>query len=180
MTGCHEVPCHRLFKYPWRIPYDVNRQLADDDRGSNAFSIGDEVWVKPSVPSCTKPWAPGRVTAIQSKHTICIDGMPRHVHEVRRRRGPVVNDDDDSSSEDEWPMQADGVDKGPVTESTPALQDPESPLPLVEEDERVELERPVVADVEASGESVTETPVQSPRRSSRVRWPPRWLQDYAS
>ena len=70
-----------------------------------------------------------QVTAIQSKHTICIDSMPRNVHDVRRRCGPVV--DDDSSSEDECLMQADDVDKSPVKETTPDLQVPEGPLPLL-------------------------------------------------
>ena len=32
---------------------------------------------------------PGRVTSIVSKHTVCVDGMPRHVRDIRMRRfGP--------------------------------------------------------------------------------------------
>ena len=47
--------------------------------------IGTGVWVKLAVPSCTKKWSPGRVTGIQSAHVICVDGMPRHVRDVRKR-----------------------------------------------------------------------------------------------
>ena len=69
VTRSHDGPTHRLFKYPWRIPYDVNVQLVDNDKGSNVFSVGDE---KPSVPSCTKLWALLVSQSILSALTACL------------------------------------------------------------------------------------------------------------
>ena len=75
-------------------------------------------------------------------------------------------------------MQDDDVDKSPVKEMTPDLQVPEGPLPLVQEDDRAEPKKTGVTDAEISSKSDAETPVQSPRRSSRVLRPPGWLQNY--
>ena len=41
--------------------------------------------MKPYPPSCTKQWMPGKVTRIVSTHTVCVDGMPRHVRDIRRQ-----------------------------------------------------------------------------------------------
>lgn len=79
------VPSNRVFKYEWRVPFDVNTKH-DDPAEQGAFEVGDEVWVKPSPPTCTKQWMPGRITSIVSKHTVCVDSMPRHVRDIRKRR----------------------------------------------------------------------------------------------
>ena len=38
--------------------------------------------------SCAKRWSPGKVTGIQSAHVICVDGVPWHVRDVRKRLHP--------------------------------------------------------------------------------------------
>ena len=78
------VPSNLLFRYRWRVPFDANLYTADEDV-ENSFSVGEEVWVKPSPPSCTKQWMPGKVNRIVSKHTVCVDGMPRHVRDIRKQ-----------------------------------------------------------------------------------------------
>lgn len=61
------VPCHRLFRYSWRVPYDVD--VCDNGHvGSHNFVVGDEVWVKPAHLSCTKQWASDVVTKVVSRH----------------------------------------------------------------------------------------------------------------
>ncbi|XP_067951402.1 uncharacterized protein [Watersipora subatra] len=50
------------------------------------FAVGNEVWVKPSTPLCTRQWAPGVITRVISKHNVCVDGMPRHGRDIRKRR----------------------------------------------------------------------------------------------
>ncbi|XP_067940572.1 uncharacterized protein [Watersipora subatra] len=57
-----------------------------DEVSQGKFAVGDEVWVKPSTPSCTRQWAPGVITGVFSKHNMCVNGMPRHVRDVRKRR----------------------------------------------------------------------------------------------
>lgn len=186
-SECHTIPSGRLFRYPWRIPYDVNVKV-DEDGAKNAFSVGDEVWVKPPVPSCTKRWALGRVTAVKSKHIVCVDGMPRHVRDVRRRRGSVSNDTDESSDDGEWPN---GEGGRPVTDngenvSTEAGRDSR------EAQEPAPVERLVDVGLESAGEGDSnlapedlgpreygnEPDEGGPRRSCRERRPPRWQVDY--
>ena len=41
--------------------------------------------MKPSPPLCTKQWMPGKVNRIVSRHTVCVDGMPRHVRDIRKQ-----------------------------------------------------------------------------------------------
>ena len=97
------VPSRQQFRYLWRLPYDINTPQVDSHEGS-AFVVGEKVWVKPAVPSCTKRWASGRVTEVQSTHVICVDGMPRHVRDVRKHRGR----DEDSSDQAEGDSASDG------------------------------------------------------------------------
>ena len=78
------VPSNLFFRYCWRVPFDVNLYAEDED-AKNSFLVGEEVWVKPSPPSCTEQWMPGKVTRIVSKHTVCMDGMPGHVRDIRRQ-----------------------------------------------------------------------------------------------
>ena len=78
------VPSNLFFQYHWRVPFDVNLYTEDEDV-ENSFLVGEEVWVKPSPPSCTKQWMPDKVTRIMSKHTVCVDGMPKHVRDIRRQ-----------------------------------------------------------------------------------------------
>lgn len=84
------VPSNQLFRYRWRIPFDGTVPTGDE-AAESAFAVGDEVWVKLSPPSCTKQWMPGKVTRIVSKHTVCVDGTPRHVRDIRKQRRPVVH-----------------------------------------------------------------------------------------
>ncbi|KAF6023195.1 hypothetical protein EB796_018494 [Bugula neritina] len=79
------VPSNVLFRYPWRVPFDINTPEAGACGDCN-FAIGDEVWLKPPTPSCTKQWALGEVTGVISRHTVCVNGVPRHVRDVRKRR----------------------------------------------------------------------------------------------
>lgn len=47
------------------------------------YSVGQEVWVKPPIGRCTTQWGRGTVTGVNSKNNLEIDGMPRHVLDVR-------------------------------------------------------------------------------------------------
>ena len=78
------VPSNLLFQYPWRVSFDVSLCTGSEEVKSS-FLVEDEVWVKPSLSSCTKQWMPGKVTRIVSKHTVCMDGMPRHVRDIRQQ-----------------------------------------------------------------------------------------------
>ena len=46
-----------LFKYQWGVLFDVNTQQLDDNDMCK-FIVGEEVWVKLSLPPCTRKWTP--------------------------------------------------------------------------------------------------------------------------
>ena len=53
------------------------------------MKVGDEVWVKPPHARCTMQWKKGYVTRINTKNNVSVDGMPRHILDVRRVVRPV-------------------------------------------------------------------------------------------
>ena len=161
------VPCRRLFRYSWRVPYDVNGRKAPDE-GRADFAVGDDVWVKPAVPSCTKQWMLGSVTGVISGHVIAVDGMPRHVRDVRKR---VQSD----AAWDVIPHPDSGEQEGDWEDFDP-FPDPAEPAEDVIDDERGGNLGEIAAPDQAGpvqGESV-------PRRSNRERRPPQWLNDYVT
>ena len=164
------IPSKRLFRYPWRLPSDVNMEVVDDGK-SGAFAVGDEVWLKPAVPSCTKKWTPGVVTEVQSSHVVCVDGMPRHVRDVRKRHRTSDSSVTDGYSSDDDAYdhpEAGGQDEGSVDAGSDHRSGTDQPS-----------ERDDFQGAGAPVENV-ESPEAMPRRSSRVRQPPRWMDDYVS
>ena len=87
----------KLISYEWRNPFlevEVNSEI-DDGQESNkrAYSVGDKVWVKPHGARCTSLWNPGIVTKVNSEHNVEVDGVPRHVCDMRRWADEGERDD---------------------------------------------------------------------------------------
>ena len=89
------VPQKSVFKYEWRHPCVPLEERSRDDTGS--IRVGEEVWVKPPNARCTSQWGRGRVTGILSRNNVSVDGMPRHILDVRR----IVGSESDSGSEED-------------------------------------------------------------------------------
>ena len=60
------------------------------------FKVGNQVWVKPGNARCTTRWKKGQVTDINSINNVSVDGMPRHVLDIRH----IVNDDEETSDDE--------------------------------------------------------------------------------
>ena len=75
------APCAGVYSYKWRHPLCVPQV---DEGQESQFSVGDQVVVKPPSSSCTSRWVKGRVTGVTSSNNISVNGMPRHVLDVRR------------------------------------------------------------------------------------------------
>ena len=167
------VPSSILCNYRWRVPFDVNLRKVDDCR-DYSFTVGEEVWVKPAVPSCTKPWAAGRVTKVVSKHTVCVDGMPRHVRDVRKRRyGPDRTVRFEAEHSDGSLDDYDGDDRPAVQDDHAAERDSDADLPVV-------ARLPSTAsEEEVDGVPAGHEPAVG-RRSTRERQRPVWMADYVS
>ena len=60
----------------------------DDFEEKKVFDVGDRVVVRPKNPRCMERWKPGTVTAINSERNVDVDGLSRHVKDVRHSRRP--------------------------------------------------------------------------------------------
>ena len=150
--------------------------------------------MKPAVPSCAKAWAPGRVTVIPSRHTVCVDGMPRHVRDVRKRRRPTMLDESRLIEDDElWPLpdheiapEGGGEDVPEAEENTDsgsASEEGEERISEGEENSVVPCstdrdEGEVVREPQTDTPDGGEEPDSGLRRSCRIRRPPAWLSSY--
>lgn len=75
------VPHMGLFKYEWRHPETEPRSKGEQE--ISTLRLGDEVWIKPPNARCTVQWRKGVVTAINSRNNVSVDGVPRHVVDIR-------------------------------------------------------------------------------------------------
>lgn len=80
------VPQHSVYKYEWRYPSVVPSGANTGQDDALSIKMGEEVWVKPPDARCTTQWRKGIVTHVNSSNNISVNGMPRHVLDVR----PVV------------------------------------------------------------------------------------------
>ena len=78
-------------------------ELKDHDK-ETTVEVGEEVWVKPANARCTALWQKGVVTAINSRNNVTVDGMSRHILDVRRVVS-VIEDSDDEHEEAEYEDQ---------------------------------------------------------------------------
>ena len=98
----NSAPQRTVFRYEWRHP-----ELKDHDT-ETSIKVGEEVWVKPpGAEESTALWQKGVVTAINSRNNVSVDGMPRHILDVRRVVS-VIEDSDDEQEEAEHEDQEAG------------------------------------------------------------------------
>jgi transposase InsO family protein/ribonuclease HI len=75
------TPSSQIFTYGWRHP---SLQPPQPDNENAIFEVGDHVWVKPPDGRCTSRWTSGVVSKVTSRNNIEINGVPRHVLDLRR------------------------------------------------------------------------------------------------
>lgn len=129
-TGQDErtVPQRAMFRYEWRHPSMMPEAVRGDGEAVS-IKIGDEVWVKPPNVRCTTQWGRGTVTEVHSRNNVSVDGMPRHILDLRR----VV---DSSTDEGDEPAVDEGdepaVDEGgePAVDEVPRRSQRERRRPV--------------------------------------------------
>ncbi|KAG1683689.1 putative uncharacterized transposon-derived protein F52C9.6 [Nymphon striatum] len=77
------VPQRAVFRYDWRCPGEVTGRDEESEETANV-QIGEEVWVKPGSVRCTSKWGKGKVDGINSRNNVSIDGVPRHILDIRK------------------------------------------------------------------------------------------------
>jgi transposase InsO family protein len=76
------APNQEIFRYDWRHPVMRDEELEEEEI-RNRFKIGESVWVKPYPSRCTNQWNKGTVTKIISSNCVEVNGMARHVLDLR-------------------------------------------------------------------------------------------------
>ena len=67
----------------------------DTGEGHSEYWVGDAVWVKPPHGRCDTRYGTGEVTGVISQHAVEVDGVPRHVRDLRGRTGDATLSEDD-------------------------------------------------------------------------------------
>ena len=96
------VPSNQVFQYSWRLP---GLQLDDPvvEREGGDFVVGDAVFVKPPDARCTTTWPIGIVTDESSGVSVEVNGIQRHLADLRKVPPEEFEDDDD----DEFSVEMD-------------------------------------------------------------------------
>ena len=80
------VPADLTYTYKIRLK-GIDTALPQDDTISSCYIVGDAVWIKSPHGRCTTQFDRGTVTRIYSLHSVCVDGIPCHVKDVRPVHG---------------------------------------------------------------------------------------------
>ena len=94
----NSLPPRAMFRYEWRHP-TVQPELKDHGK-ETTVEVGEEVWVKPANARCTALWQKGVVTAINSRNNVSVDGMPRHILDIRRVVLVIEASDDEHENQE--------------------------------------------------------------------------------
>ena len=77
------APANKLYNYEVRL-LGIERVQHSEPRAIDVpYDVGDAVWVKPSQNRCHTKYNLGTVMRVVSEQTIEVDGMPRHVRDLR-------------------------------------------------------------------------------------------------
>lgn len=83
--GCEAqtAPANGVHRYEFRI-LGVDAEVQPDDGCLRCpYEVGDVVFVKPSDVRCDVRYKTGVVTGVVSEHAVEVDGIPRHVRDLR-------------------------------------------------------------------------------------------------
>lgn len=78
------VPMRGIFAYEDEENDERAKKEQDEENVHYKFRTGEEVWVKPGIGNCTDHWRKKKITRILSKNKVEVDGMARHVLDVRK------------------------------------------------------------------------------------------------
>ena len=94
------APVDALHGYHVRIEGLENNPLPEPDVTEGMYEKGDVVWVKKPREKCTTKYSTGRVTEVISPQSVKIDGVPRHVKDLRPVIQMQLPSSEESDSED--------------------------------------------------------------------------------
>lgn len=78
------LPVRKLCRYEWRCPLDAEPPTDAAEEIRHDYQVGHKVFVKPGHVRCTTEWPIGVVTGVSGNVQVEVNGVPRHVADVRR------------------------------------------------------------------------------------------------
>ncbi|GAB1600005.1 hypothetical protein Ahia01_000278000, partial [Argonauta hians] len=108
------VPHKSVHTYEWRHPDKAPEAVDLGDEMLGLAQLGEEVWVKPPDCRCTTQWGRGTVTGVNSRNNVSVDGVPRHILDIRRVFREVGYESEESECD---AMDERGAGPEEVTES---------------------------------------------------------------
>jgi len=108
------APAAQLFRREWWCPGVDDMSPKERMTTDNRFSVGQKVFVKPGEARCTQKWRTGQVTEIGPGTQIQVEGIPRHVADVRaapndeRSINPEGREERDAAPNDERSIDPEG------------------------------------------------------------------------
>ncbi|KRY48687.1 hypothetical protein T03_11308 [Trichinella britovi] len=82
------APANVVHAYAVRVR-GVDRATEEPEEKNGRFAVSDSVWVRPPGARCDTRHQKGTVTGVVSDQAVEVDGMPRHVRDLRRRTPSV-------------------------------------------------------------------------------------------
>ena len=80
------VPADAIYSYKARLlgePVPARQFEGSRESNKNSYQAGDQVYVKPGKARCDTMWRRGIVTRVQADNVVEVDGVNRHVADVR-------------------------------------------------------------------------------------------------
>ncbi|KAG0719842.1 hypothetical protein GWK47_049673 [Chionoecetes opilio] len=121
------APANQIFRYEVRLlGIDEVRQQNQSADDQHRYSVGDRVWIRHPSRRCDSRSLEGTVTRLVSPQNVEVDGMPRHVRDLRLVTSPLPTPGELSASEqpdvveedDALLIQMPGPARGPEDEGT--------------------------------------------------------------
>ncbi|XP_043237710.1 uncharacterized protein LOC122389602 [Amphibalanus amphitrite] len=106
----NSTPANQLYRYNWRTSLPHSDPSAQQEPAGGyrppkeAYEPGDAVWVRPPGARCHTQYEQGVVTRTLSEQAVEVNGVPRHVRELRHRLQQDHEAEDDSDSSEKGPM----------------------------------------------------------------------------
>ena len=116
------APANRIYRYEVGVKA-ANHATASLGTKYSSYQVEDRVWVKAPQSRCTTKFSKSEVTKIISPQSILVDGIPRHVKDLRPRLCVITPEEDSDSTTSskrraEGLLQYDGEDSEPDSAPT--------------------------------------------------------------
>jgi ribonuclease HI len=98
-------PSAKVYRYKWKCPGGKNGK--DDEVASpvTGYVRGGSVFVKPEGARCTSSWSVGTITGPGGSSSVEVDGMPRHVSDIRLANGEASGSNFDGTTNNGRPQR---------------------------------------------------------------------------